>query len=217
MGFLALFSLLLISGVRAGPCTSPADKEVVVSNTTTGAYAWFTGYNDVNLSDVNITKYDALIYSFVYVLLCFFWSVSVLIGLRIPTNDTSKLDVGGSDADIKMHDFVETVTSDGVEAWVSIGGWGGSRYFSPAVATSENRTLFVAAMLNLTETYGFTGIDFECVLPLVWRLVYWLIESSAGNIQARIMGIRVTKGMITTPSIFCHSCKSCDRMIVHPT
>lgn len=68
-----------------------------------------------------------------------------------------------------MLDFVNILKEEGVEPWVSIGGWDGSRYFSPAVATEENRTLFVDATLSLVEKYGFTGIDFECVLSLSQR------------------------------------------------
>lgn len=49
----------------------------------------------------------------------------------------------------------------GVKALVSIGGWTGSRFFSSAVATPENRTAFVGAVTSLVKTYKLDGIDFE--------------------------------------------------------
>jgi chitinase len=44
---------------------------------------------------------------------------------------------------------------------LSIGGWTGSQYFSTAVATAENRTTFVRAVLDLVKTFDLDGIDFE--------------------------------------------------------
>ena len=46
-------------------------------------------------------------------------------------------------------------------AILSIGGWTGSQYFSTAVATPENQTLFVQAALDLVRTYGLDGLEFE--------------------------------------------------------
>ncbi|KAJ7670472.1 glycoside hydrolase superfamily [Mycena rosella] len=44
---------------------------------------------------------------------------------------------------------------------LAIGGWTGSQYFSPAVA-SENRTQFVDSVLGLVTKYGLDGNDFDC-------------------------------------------------------
>jgi chitinase len=57
-----------------------------------------------------------------------------------------------------------TILFQGVTALLSIGGWTGSQYYSTAVATSENRTAFVSAVLDLVSKYDLDGIDFECVL-----------------------------------------------------
>jgi chitinase len=50
-----------------------------------------------------------------------------------------------------------------VKALMSIGGWGGSRYFSSAVATDANRTAFAQAVMKVVSTYSLDGIEFECV------------------------------------------------------
>ncbi len=46
---------------------------------------------------------------------------------------------------------------------LSIGGWGGSQYFSSAVATGANRTAFARAVINLVSMYQLDGVEFECV------------------------------------------------------
>lgn len=64
---LSALVLLLISGVRAGPCESPSEDEGGNANTPS-AYGWFPGYDDeVDICDVDFSYYDALSYSFVYV------------------------------------------------------------------------------------------------------------------------------------------------------
>jgi chitinase len=47
---------------------------------------------------------------------------------------------------------------------ISFGGWGGSIYFSSAVATDANRTAFANAILNVVSQYQLGGIEFEYAL-----------------------------------------------------
>jgi len=42
---------------------------------------------------------------------------------------------------------------------LSIGGRTGSRYFSSAVATHANRTLFAKAIMDVVSQYGLDGVD----------------------------------------------------------
>ncbi|KAJ8509393.1 hypothetical protein ONZ45_g8433 [Pleurotus djamor] len=53
----------------------------------------------------------------------------------------------------------------GVSPSLSIGGWTGSIYFSPAVATPQNRTAFVKAIVELATQYELDGIDFDWEYP----------------------------------------------------
>jgi len=46
---------------------------------------------------------------------------------------------------------------------LTVGGWDGSIYFSSSVATSANRTTFVNSIVNMVNTYGFQGVEFEYV------------------------------------------------------
>jgi len=61
--------------------------------------------------------------------------------------------------------FVSSAKSHGVKALVSIGGWTGSRFFSTAVATAENRTQFVDTVLNFADQYQLDGLDFDWEYP----------------------------------------------------
>ena len=47
---------------------------------------------------------------------------------------------------------------------LAIGGWGGSKYFSPAVATDANRTVFAKAVMGVVSQYGLDGIEFKYAL-----------------------------------------------------
>lgn len=48
-----------------------------------------------------------------------------------------------------------------VKALISVGGWTGSRYFSTAVATPQNRTAFVRTVIGFVQKYNLDGVDFE--------------------------------------------------------
>ncbi|KXN85555.1 Chitinase A1 [Leucoagaricus sp. SymC.cos] len=78
--------------------------------------------------------------------------------------DTSTVVLNSDDQQV-LPTFVEQAHSHGVKALVSIGGWTGSRYFSSAVATPENRTTFVGAVTSLAKNYNLDGIDFDWEYP----------------------------------------------------
>ena len=44
---------------------------------------------------------------------------------------------------------------------ITLGGWTGSRYFSTAVGSAENRTAFAQAILNFVDEYKLDGVDIE--------------------------------------------------------
>ncbi|TDZ34920.1 Chitinase A1 [Colletotrichum spinosum] len=61
--------------------------------------------------------------------------------------------------------FVEGAHAHNVKALVSIGGWTGSRFFSTAIGSPENRTAFVKNCLDLVEKYSLDGLDFDWEYP----------------------------------------------------
>ena len=79
----------------------------------------------------------------------------------------------------------ECVAPQGVKAFVSIGGWTGSQYFSTNVGSAENRTAFVKTVTDFAWKYDLDGLDFEYVPPnniayIQPVLIYFF---PAGNIQ----------------------------------
>lgn len=48
---------------------------------------------------------------------------------------------------------------------LSVGGWGGSKYFSKAVSTEANRQLFASRIVAIYDEFGIDGIDM-CVFFL---------------------------------------------------
>ncbi|KAJ3859360.1 glycoside hydrolase family 18 protein [Lentinula novae-zelandiae] len=63
----------------------------------------------------------------------------------------------------------------GTRVVLSVGGWGGSVYFSQCVASAANRTTFVNTLVSAVNTYGLDGIDIDWEYPN---------EVGAGNINS---------------------------------
>lgn len=59
-----------------------------------------------------------------------------------------------------------------VGAILSVGGWGGSRFFSTAVGDETNRTAFIQSLLSLVSEYGLDGLDFEYALSYYSFKIY---------------------------------------------
>ncbi|KZV89515.1 glycoside hydrolase family 18 protein [Exidia glandulosa HHB12029] len=53
----------------------------------------------------------------------------------------------------------------GTRVVLSIGGWGGSKYFSQATSTAANRTKFVNSIVSAINTYGLAGVDIDWEYP----------------------------------------------------
>ncbi|KAF9444016.1 glycoside hydrolase family 18 protein [Macrolepiota fuliginosa MF-IS2] len=78
--------------------------------------------------------------------------------------DASNVVLNSDDQQV-LPTFVAAAHQNGVKALVSIGGWTGSRFFSSAIATPENRTAFMGAVTKLANTYNLDGIDFDWEYP----------------------------------------------------
>jgi len=113
------------------------------------ALSWYASWhsNDCPLSSVSWSKYDSVIYAF-----------------ASTTSDVNKIGLEQSDKDL-LPKFVETAKSHNVRPMLAIGGWGGSIYFSSAVATQENRTAFAKALMRTVSQYRLEGIDFDWEYP----------------------------------------------------
>jgi hypothetical protein len=90
---------------------------------------------------------------------------------------------------------------------LSIGGWGGSRFFSTAVSDA-NRSIFVGAVANLVKQYDVDGVEFEYgQSPFLKRVsdpFMIIVGSSQINKRRRV----VTRSLIMMPPIIFLSYKT---------
>ncbi|KAF5356557.1 hypothetical protein D9758_008231 [Tetrapyrgos nigripes] len=121
------------------------------NNSTAGfvASGWYPGWLGADSPPANLSweKYTALTFAF-----------------ATTTPDTSVIALDDVSKQV-LPDFVSSAKENDVQALLSIGGWTGSQYFSTAVATAENRTAFVKAVLGLVSQYSLDGIDFDWEYP----------------------------------------------------
>ncbi|KAJ7731113.1 glycoside hydrolase family 18 protein [Mycena maculata] len=113
------------------------------------ASAWYPGWlaTDFPPSSIPWNKYNAMTFAF-----------------ATTTSNVSTIALDSVSAQA-LPEFVSAAQSSGVTALLSIGGWSGSMYYSTAVATADNRTAFVAAVLSLVSAYNLDGIDFDWEYP----------------------------------------------------
>ncbi|TFK94886.1 glycoside hydrolase family 18 protein [Polyporus arcularius HHB13444] len=114
---------------------------------------WSSGTNPPNQLD--FSKFDILYFAFA--------TPNSSSGISWDSGSTSTLKTLVSSAHNSGH---------GTKVVLSIGGWGGSYWFSQAVSTSANRTTFVNACVSAVNTYNLDGIDIDWEYPN---------ESGAGN------------------------------------
>lgn len=113
------------------------------------AVAWYAGWHSEYLPTSNVSwdKYTHMTYSF-----------------AITTPDVSNVSLVASDLEV-LPQFVSAAHENDVKALVSVGGWGGSQYFSTNVGSEENRTAFVQTIVDLVQQYSLDGVDFDWEYP----------------------------------------------------
>ncbi|KZV72372.1 glycoside hydrolase family 18 protein [Peniophora sp. CONT] len=113
------------------------------------AATWFAGWHadqGFSVSNISWDKYTHITYSFA------------------ETTEDGGLTLNGSEPDV-LPSFVTEAKKHGVKALVSLGGWTGSRWFSTAIGSPENRTAFVNTVNAFAEEYDLDGVDFDWEAP----------------------------------------------------
>ncbi|KAL5476829.1 hypothetical protein ACEPAI_3015 [Sanghuangporus weigelae] len=139
----------LVSPSSSAFADSAAPSTNTGGNSSLIAATWYAGWNsdDYPLSDVSWEKYTHVIYSF-----------------AVTTSDDSHVTLESSDAQ-NIPTFVSLAHQNNVKAILSVGGWGGSRFFSTAVGDETNRTAFIQSLLSLVSQYSLDGLDFDWEYP----------------------------------------------------
>jgi len=111
--------------------------------------SWYAAWHsdDFPLSNVSWSKYTSIIYSFATI-----------------TSDVNTLGLAESDQQL-LPQFVQTAKQNNVRPLLSIGGWGGSQYFSSSVATAANRTAFAQTVMKAVSQYELDGVEFDWEYP----------------------------------------------------
>lgn len=111
--------------------------------------AWYAGWSadTFPVSSVTWEKYNHMTYAF-----------------AVTTNDGSYFTLQPSDEAL-LPQFVTAAHAKNVKALLSIGGWTGSLYFSPLVATDSSRKGFIKAISAVVKKYKLDGIDFDWEYP----------------------------------------------------
>ncbi|KAN0105191.1 glycoside hydrolase family 18 protein [Russula decolorans] len=133
----------LARSIKALPRTSPLKPTGFV------AASWYASWNaaDVPLAKVNWTEYNVVVYAF-----------------ALTTPNASEIGLQDSDKQL-LPEFVQAARNYSAVPILSVGGWGGSQFFSSAVATDANRTAFANAILDVVKQYGLDGIEIDWEYP----------------------------------------------------
>ncbi|TCD65196.1 hypothetical protein EIP91_002982 [Steccherinum ochraceum] len=150
----------LRSGSAAASSTPPpaATPTVSGSSSTSGnassdfiATTWYASWHSSTLSaqDISWDKYTSATFAFATTV-----DDPTAVGYL---NETGVAD------DLRV--FVAAAHNATKEAYLTIGGWTGSAYFSVNVGSDANRTAFVKTMVGLVEQYDLDGLDFDWEYP----------------------------------------------------
>ncbi|EFQ27378.1 glycosyl hydrolase family 18 [Colletotrichum graminicola M1.001] len=148
---MSFLKLSLAALLAAGASAAPVDEPYPPSGTAGGmvASSYFAGFHadeGFPVSSIPWEKYTDVKYAFA------------------ETNPDGTLNLSKAAPD-QIPGFVAAAHAHNVKALISLGGWTGSRFFSSAIATPENRTAFVKTALDLVAQYDLDGLDFDWEYP----------------------------------------------------
>lgn len=187
------------------------------------AASWYTSWHAeyVPLASVNWTEYNMVFYSFVWVQRIY--SVGIYSSSPSQCHDVKLLRDWPSSLRCAINSsvcsdcpptrmlspflfpslpFLTQGVFQNVLAIASVGGWGGSQFFSSAVATDANRTAFANAIVNLVSQYQLDGIEIECAL-LLSSEVLSTHRPIVGNIPVNKESVATLYPRTIAPTSFC--------------
>ncbi|KAF9458111.1 glycoside hydrolase family 18 protein [Collybia nuda] len=89
----------------------------------------------------------------------------LFFAFAIPNSSSGLTWDSGSQAILKRLVTSAHNSGKGTKIVLSVGGWGGSHYFSSATSSSANRTTFTNALKSAVNTFGLDGIDIDWEYP----------------------------------------------------
>lgn len=188
---------------QAGSCKAPTSTQTSSSTTSapspsatgvdtkTATNKIMAGYwpdwvnSNFPPAQIDFTKFDMLNYAFAL--------PTAQFDLSIPTDPSGGL----------LRSFVKACKAGDTKALLSIGGWGGSTYFSPAVRTSASRKTFITNILKVYNQYGLDGIDLDWEYPGQTGAGNQLDASDTANFQTFLTELRAAlpQGALITGAV----------------
>ncbi|SPO31453.1 related to Chitinase [Ustilago trichophora] len=136
-------------------------------------------------TSIDFSKFDIVNYAFALPTSNF--------DLSIPTDPSGSL----------LRKFVAACKAGNTKAVLSLGGWGGSTYFSPAVRTASSRATFISNIVKYYNTYQLDGIDLDWEYPGQTGAGNQLDPSDTTNYQTFLQELRTAlpKGALITAAV----------------
>ncbi|KAJ1021904.1 hypothetical protein NDA16_003666 [Ustilago loliicola] len=136
-------------------------------------------------TSIDFSKFDIVNYAFAIPTSNF--------DLSIPTDPSGNL----------LRGFVKACKAGDTKALLSIGGWGGSTYFSPAVRTASARATFIRNILKYYNKYQLDGIDLDWEYPGQVGAGNQLDASDTANFQTFLGELRAAlpQGALITGAV----------------
>ena len=134
---------------------------------------------------IDFSKFDIVNYAFAL--------PTANFDLSIPTDPSGGL----------LRSFVKACKAGDTKAVLSLGGWGGSRYFSPAVRTASARATFIGNIVKTYNTYNLDGIDIDWEYPGQTGAGNILDPSDTANFQTFLQELRAAlpQGALLTAAV----------------
>lgn len=136
-------------------------------------------------TSIDYSKFDIVNYAFAI--------PTANFDLSIPTDPSGNL----------LRGFVKACKAGNTKALLSIGGWGGSTYFSPAVRTASSRATFIGNIVKYYNQYNLDGIDLDWEYPGQVSAGNQLDPSDTANFQTFLGELRTAlpQGALITGAV----------------
>ncbi|KAJ1603611.1 hypothetical protein NDA14_002119 [Ustilago hordei] len=166
------------------PTGAPEDSKTGTNKIMAGYWADWTS-STFPVTSIDYTKFDNLNYAFAI--------PTSNLDLSIPTDPSGNL----------LRRFVKACKAGNTKALLSIGGWGGSTYFSLAVRTASARATLIGNIIKYYNTYSLDGIDLDWEYPGQVGAGNHLDPSDTANFQTFLTQLRAAlpQGALITGAV----------------
>ncbi|KAG7443203.1 glycoside hydrolase family 18 protein [Guyanagaster necrorhizus] len=154
-------------------------KGGVKAQSTSIAGAYYPSWSASSLPPENLdySKFDILFFAF-----------------ATPNSSSGLTWDSGSQAILQRLVTSARNSGKGTKIVLSVGGWGGSYWYSQAVSSPANRSTFTNALSSAVSTYGLDGIDIDWEYPNSAGAGNLYASSDAANLLSLVQSLRSALG-----------------------